>query len=286
MTPAHRRPRDRGFAMIAVLVAVVALAGLAYDIVLQGRTNIVTAQAEVDRARMEAAADAGLAMAEAGLVGGGPRWPIDGTPRTPTFDGIQLTVAIEDERGKIPVNVLSDTEARRLFEAAGASGQQLATLTDSFLDWRDDDEERRPNGAESADYTRRGYRARNGDITAIGELARINGMTPAIYARIVPYVTLFFGETGGFNERTASPFAIRVMTGEDDQGPASIERAREIRGQRTRLGFDDKADAVLTGRRFTVRVTARDARGGRLTRATIVEPTGDPRAPIWVRAAE
>jgi len=286
VTPAHRRPRDRGFAMIAVLVAVVALAGLAYDIVLQGRTNIVTAQAEVDRARMEAAADAGLAMAEAGLVGGGPRWPIDGTPRTPTFDGIQLTVAIEDERGKIPVNVLSDTEARRLFEAAGASGQQLATLTDSFLDWRDDDEERRPNGAESADYTRRGYRARNGDITAIGELARINGMTPAIYARIVPYVTLFFGETGGFNERTASPFAIRVMTGEDDQGPASIERAREIRGQRTRLGFDDKADAVLTGRRFTVRVTARDARGGRLTRATIVEPTGDPRAPIWVRAAE
>jgi len=281
-----RHPRDRGFAMIAVLVAVVALAGLAYDVVLQGRTNIVTAQAEVDRARMEAAADAGLAMAEAGLVGGGPRWPIDGTPRTPTFDGIQLTVAIEDERGKIPVNVLSDTEARRLFEAAGASGQQLATLTDSFLDWRDDDEERRPNGAESADYTRRGYRARDGDITAIGELARINGMTPAIYARIVPYVTLFFGETGGFNERTASPFAIRVMTGEDDQGPASIERAREIRGQRTRLGFDDKADAVLTGRRFTVRVTAHDAGGGRLTRATIVEPTGDPRAPIWVRAAE
>jgi len=286
VTPAHRRSRDRGFAMIAVLVAVVALAGLAYDVVLQGRTNIVIAQAEVDRARMEAAADAGLAMAEAELVGGGPRWPIDGTPRSPTFEGIQLTVAIEDERGKIPVNVLSDTEARRLFEAAGASGQQLATLTDSFLDWRDDDEERRPNGAESADYTRRGYRARDGDITAIGELARINGMTPAIYARIVPYVTLFFGETGGFNERTASPFAIRVMTGEDDQGPASIERAREIRGQRTRLGFDDKADAVLTGRRFTVRVTARDARGGRLTRATIVEPTGDPRAPIWVRAAE
>lgn len=282
----QHRPRDRGFAMIAVLVAVVALAGLAYDVLLQGRTSIVTAQAEVDRAKMEAAAEAGLAMAEAGLVGGGPRPPLDGTPRTPTFDGIQLTVAVEDERGKVPVNVLSDIEARRFFEAAGVGGPQLDTLTDSFLDWRDDDEERRPHGAETADYARRGYRSRDGDITTIGELARINGMTPAIYARIAPYVTLFFGETGGFNEATASLFAIRVMTGEDERSPASIERAREIRGQRTRLGFDDKADMVLTGRRFTVRVTARDTRGGRLTRATIVEPTGDPRAPIWVRAAE
>lgn len=276
--------RDKGFAMVAVLIAVVALAALAYDVVLQSRTGIVTAQAESDRARMAAAADAGLAIAEAGLVGAGARWPLDGTPRGLAFDGVDLSVAVEEERGKVPINILSDSEARRLFVAAGASGPQLDTLTDSFLDWRDDDEERRPHGAETPDYARRGYRSRDGDVTAIGELARINGMTPAIFARIAPYVTLFFGESGGFNEKNASPFAIRVMTGDDDDSPISIERAREIKGQRTRLDFEDKGDAVLTGRRFTVRVVAHDAHGGQLSRATIVEPTGNPRDPIWVRS--
>lgn len=278
--------RDRGFALVAVLVASVALAGTAYDVILQSRTGIVTAQAEVDRAHMEAAADAGLAIAEVSLLARDGAWRFDGTPRRLSFDGVDLSIGVEDERGKIPINVLSDSEARRLFEAAGASGAQLDTLVDSFLAWRQTDNSDHPLAPTEAQYLARGTRPREGDITATGELLRINGMTPAIYRRIAPHVTLFFGESGGFEEKTASPFALRVMTGLGEDSPAAIARAREASGERPALSTDDPASAPIAGRRFTVRVSASDARGGRLARATIIEPTGDAAQPILVRSVE
>lgn len=278
--------RDRGFALIAVLIACAALAGLAYDIILQNRTAIVEAQAEVDRAHLENAANSAIALAEAGLSAPdtNARWPIDATPRELTEDGIALTIAVEDERGKIPLNVLSETEARRMFELAGARDRGLDTVTDGFLDWRDDDDERRPFGAESPDYAAAGYRARDGDVTAVGELARIHGMTPQLYARLAPVVTLWFGESGGFSERTASPLAVAVMTGPDDANANAAPQPLAV----ARRGAQPlpEGDLNLRGRRLTVRVVARDARGGVLHRAAVIEFTGNIANPVWLRAIE
>ena len=275
--------RDRGFALVAVLVASVALAGVAYDVLLQNRTAIVEAQAELDRAHMEAAANSAtmLAVVALGQAQVDARPPIDGTPRRLSVDGMDVTVSVEDERGKVPINVLSEQEVRRLFEAAGARGRQLDTLTDSFLDWRDDDDQRRPFGAENRDYAPRGYRSRDGDFTSPGELARVNGMTPALLARITPAITLWFGESGGFSERTAGPLAFAVMTaGDGDSGdPANTEREEARPAARSRSPIDDE----LRGRRLLVRVLVRDPRGGLLRRSTIVELTGNPRQPIWIR---
>lgn len=281
-----RRERERGFALIAVLFACATLAGVAYDVVLQNRTAIVEAQAEVDRAHLENAANSAIALAVQGLSGpdAAARWPIDGTPRQLGVDGMAVTLSIEDERGKIPLNVLSETEARRMFEAAGARGPALDTVTDSFLDWRDDDDERRPFGAESDDYAASGYRARNGDVTALGELARIRGMTPRLYATLLPAVTLWFGESGGFSESTARPLAIRVMTGPDAPGAEDAAQVAPVARRGYRPPIEE--DAVLRGRRLTVRVTARDARGGVLHRARVIEFTGNPSNPLWVRAAD
>ena len=281
------RARDRGFALIAVLLASGALGGIAYELILEDRTAIVEAQAEYDRARMEAAANSALVLTIAALAESGGRVPLDGTPRSLADNGVNLRVQIEDERGKVPLNILSDDEVRRMFQAAGARGADLDTLVDSFLDWRDDDDQRRPNGAESADYARAGYRSRDGDMTAISELARIRGMTPALLARLAPSVTIWFGESGGFAEANASPLARAAMRAdaEEENSPQAIERAREARGQRTALSFED-AKVNLIGRRLTVRVTARDARGGELHRATVIEFTGNTRTPVWVRARE
>lgn len=279
-------PHDRGFALIAVLFACAALAAVAYDLVLQNRTAIVEAQAQVDRAHLENAANSAIALAVQGLSGpdAAARWPIDGTPRELDVDGYAVTLAIEDERGKIPLNVLSETEARRMFAAAGARGPALDTVTDSFLDWRDDDDERRPFGAESEDYAPAGYRARNGDVTALGELARIRGMTPSLYAALLPVVTLWFGESGGFSESTARPLAVAVMTGPD--GAAADDAAQQAPQARRGYKPPVEEDAVLRGRRLTVRVVAHDTRGGVLHRARVIEFTGYPANPLWVREAD
>lgn len=282
-------PRDRGFALIAVLFACAALAGVAYDLVLQNRTAIVEAQAQIDRAHLENAANSAIALAVQGLSGpdAAARWPIDGSTRQIDVDGMAVTLAIEDERGKIPLNVLSETEARRMFAAAGARGPALDTVTDSFLDWRDDDDERRPFGAESEDYAAAGYRARNGDVTALGELARIRGMTPGLYAALLPVVTLWFGESGGFSEATARPLAVAVMTGPDvADGPDVVQVRTDQAVVRPKFKPPTEEDAVLRGRRLTIRVVARDARGGELHRAHVIEFTGNPANPLWVRAAD
>lgn len=278
--------RDRGFALIAVLLVVAALAGLAFDVLLQNRTAIVEAQAEVDRAHLENAASSATALALVGLSQPqAARWPIDGSPRTLAVDGADVTVAIEDERGKIPLNVLSEQEVRRMFEGAGARGRVLDTLTDSFLDWRDDDDQRRPFGAESADYAPLGYRSRDGDVTAMGELARVRGMTPALLARLAPATTLWFGESGGFAGATAGPLARMVMSpGPEEGGNPSADVAQPVfvRASAVRRDLDDN----LRGRRLTIRVLAHDARGGVLHRATVIEFTANPRDPIWIRARD
>ncbi len=281
--------RDRGFAMVTVLIASVALAGLAYDTILQNRTAIVEAQAQYDRARLEAAANSATALAivDLSLSPAQRRLPFNGRPVVMAIDGAQLTISLEDERGKIPLNVLAENEVRRMFQLAGARGRDLDTLTDSFLDWRDDDEERRPFGAENADYAPRGIRARDGDLTTLGELARVNGMTPAMYARLLPSVTLWFGESGGFSGDNATPLAREVMTGGPPE-PEDTERAIGIDPDALSLKPTRPAPVTeeLRGRRFTVRVVARDPRGGVLHRATVIELTSDPRTPFWIRSRE
>lgn len=271
--------------MIAALIGLVAFAAIALGLSRDSRSVIDTASAEMAAARLAAAADAGLVLGLAGVATDdqGERWRIDGSAHTLEFEGVRLVIAIEDERGKVPINVITEREARRLFEAAGASGTELASLVAAFLDWRDDDDERRAFGAEAPQYAPRGIRPRNADFRSIDELAELYGMTPAIFARIAPAVTLFFGESGGFSENNASPLALATMAVGQDGTPQEIQRRRERAGQRA--AFDQGAGTeLLRGRLLTVRVAASDGRGGTLRRATIVELTGNPREPYWVRA--
>jgi general secretion pathway protein K len=132
------RSGEDGFALVAALGAAMLLALIAYTVLASDRAAIADLEAQQTRARLEAAADAAVATAIEGLdAPAGRRWPIDGSSRTLDVDGQAVEVAVEDERGKIPLKSLTPDQARRLFKAAGASGGRLDQLTDSFLDWRD-----------------------------------------------------------------------------------------------------------------------------------------------------
>jgi type II secretory pathway component PulK len=66
-------------------------------------------------------------------------------------------------------------------------------LVPPILDWLDTDSDTRfPNGAEDEYYTRldEPYRAANGRFADISELRLIRGMTPEIYAKLAPFVTV------------------------------------------------------------------------------------------------
>lgn len=273
---------DGGYGLIAAITAVLAFSLLALQMLTASRGNVALASAEIEKARLTAAANAGVAAAIAGLSDADPanRWSIDGRRHAMTFNNVALSITIEDERGKVPINLLGEDQVRTMFEVAGVSGERLDTLVDSFEDWIDDDDDPRPHGAEAAYYAQFGIKPRNGSLRTPDELLLIKGMDQSLYAKLAPAITVFFGESGGFSAGTAQPLAIAVMQEGGLNSPAYIERQRELAGERPAL---DMEDVPLNGRILTVRVLASDGMGGRFERSTVVELTGNSRKPYWIR---
>jgi general secretion pathway protein K len=280
--------REGGYAMIAAVAGVAAFAFIAFETLAVYRGEIASVGGQLANAQMRASADAGLTAAIYGLSipDTSQRWPIDGRARTMQFGDSALTIVVEDEHGKIPINRLNEDEIRQMFSVAGASGDRLDELVDTMQDWTDEDDDARPHGAEAPDYVAQGVKPRNSDFESVGELALVKGMDSELYAKIAPAITVFFGETGSFSVETAQPLALAVMSDSKLDAPDVIERQREMAGERP--AFDSNAPPPppnLVGRPLTVRVTVRDPQGGTFQRSTIIELTGT-KSPYWTRFVE
>jgi general secretion pathway protein K len=63
------------------------------------------------------------------------------------------TVIIQDLSGLLSLNIMDNTIARKLFEELGFSGHEVRTFLDSLADWKDKDDLKRLNGAETHYYS-------------------------------------------------------------------------------------------------------------------------------------
>ncbi|HEY5047931.1 MAG TPA: hypothetical protein VII49_07940 [Rhizomicrobium sp.] len=272
--------------MIVAIAGVAAFGLISFETLATHRGVIASVGGQLENAQLKAAADAGLTAAIYGLSLPDPaqRWSIDGRPRTIRFADMTLTILVEDEHGKIPINRLNEDEVRQLFVTAGVTGDRVDQLVDCFEDWTDEDDDPRPHGAEAPDYAPQGIKPRNADFESVGELAMIKGMDSALFAKIAPALTVFFGESGSFSVEDAQPLALAVMSGSKIDAPEVLVRQRELSGERPAL---DTAPAVnLAGRPLTVNVAAHDREGGTFQRSSIIQLTGYPRIPYWVRYVE
>jgi general secretion pathway protein K len=261
-------------------VAAVACFGyLALGAIKDGRSAVVSAGAELSRARLTADADAGVAMAihEIGLADTGRRWSLTGPSRQLDYQGARLTITVEDENGKIPVNFARTDQMRRLFEKAGADPRQIDGLVAAFLDLRGDPQ---AGGVPQVDARFQGQR---GPLSSLDELLLLPGMTPALYARVAPVLSVH-ASTLAFDPRTASPLALAVMTPSYANTPGAIEQARERAGEQAALAPTPPLDPA--GHLVSIRVDVADAAGGALSRTTIVEFTGAASRPFVMRGVE
>jgi general secretion pathway protein K len=101
-----------------------------------------------------------------------------------------FSIKIIDLDRKLNINTITEGSIPLLQQAltlVGADPGDIPTITDSFLDWIDIDENPHLSGTESADYIARPnpgyapYVAKNGPIDDLSELLLIRGITPAIY---------------------------------------------------------------------------------------------------------
>lgn len=283
----NQKPRgEKGYALIAAVVSIVIFALMALAIINATRSSAIMASAEIERARLLAAADAGVALAVHGLQLKDPsrRWAIDGKVRRETFEAITLDIFIEDERGKIALNLINKSEVAKMFGEFGLTGTQQETAVDGFMDWRDEDDDPRPRGAEFETYRSKRIKPRNGELRSVGELALISGVGVELAKRIAPFATVNFG-SGEFDPRFASQIAIRVSTDALDASEffergAPLGGGAGVRARRPELSIS------LVGRPLTIRVEARHPPDARATRKIIVELTGSEVRPYVVRARE
>jgi general secretion pathway protein K len=92
---------------------------------------------------------------------------------------------MEDESGKMNINALSDASGillKNLLINAGVSTEDADIIVDSILDWKDADDLRRLNGAESDYYLSlpNPYRAKDANFDTLEELLLVRGVTPEI----------------------------------------------------------------------------------------------------------
>jgi general secretion pathway protein K len=282
-----RRAED-GYAILAAVAALMVFATVAYGVLAAERGDVEELRGQLARAHLEAAADAGLAKAVEGLAIDDParRWPIDRRPQTVDFEGARLTITVEDERGKLPLSELTSAQVRALFAAAGASGDRLDILVDSFQDWLEGGGAPRPNGAKDDWYRPQGIAPRGAAPLTIDELARIRGMDPLILARIKPLVTTWFGASGAFDSETATPLAREIHAAADGSEAEMSSDAAAVPEDEARPAIEISDEGSLAGRSLTVVVRAQDASGETLTRRTVVSLTGRSRPAYYVIAKD
>lgn len=194
-------PRPAGIALVLVLWILTLLSVIAASVVFGARTDLQVAANLVDQARREATAEAAVhqALFEAlRPVTDAGRWRSDGRPHAWHYQGQDLTVTITDESGKIDLNSAQEALLASLFRHAGLEPAAADALVNTLLDWVDPDDQKRLNGAEAGDYAAAGFGVRpaNGPFEAVEELRQLLGMTPALFARLQPLVTVFSRQDG------------------------------------------------------------------------------------------
>lgn len=189
------RAHQRGVALLLVLWLVVLLTALVGAFALSARIEHLQGQVQHRDVVGLQAARAGLEYAAARLVDPDPaqRWLPDGQPYDWQFDQATVQVRIVDETGKVDLNAADASLLEGLFTALGAADQAQA-LAGAILDWRDpDDLGQIAGGAETPQYLAAGlpYGAKDAPFDSVSELELVLGMTPALYARVLPHVTVY-----------------------------------------------------------------------------------------------
>jgi type II secretory pathway component PulK len=80
-----------------------------------------------------------------------------------------------------------------LFGSLGIEKDKAQSLADAIADFRDGDNLRRLRGAEAADYRDAGlaWGPKNAPFQAVEELQQVFGVTPELYRRVIPYLSIF-----------------------------------------------------------------------------------------------
>jgi general secretion pathway protein K len=168
-----------------------------------------------EQAKARSIADAGLNIGVAALlrVQQGQTWPFDGTPTMIPFAGAEVAFRVWDESGKIDINVAPDPLLSSLFAEFGVMGNANASLVDAVVDWRSPGAMHRVRAPGAVEYRAQGLPPpRHAPFAAIEDLRLVLGVTPELYRRIAPLITVY-SHNARINPTSARLEVLRAVPG-------------------------------------------------------------------------
>ena len=261
----------RGAALLLVLWLVALLTALVGAYALTARIEALQGRVGSRGAMAQEIARAGMEYALVRVADRNPEthWQPNGRAYAWRFDGHDVQVRIIDETGKVDLNQADVPLLSRLMQVLGEPPDASDALAAAIVDWRDADDLGQPvGGAEDGDYAAAGrpYGAKDAPFETIAELEQVLGMTPDLYARLEPFLTLYSGR--GQPDATYAQGPVLVAMGMD---------ATAWLAQREAAGAAGALQLVGTGSgTYSIESRARLADGRETSLRTVVRAGASP----------
>jgi general secretion pathway protein K len=190
--------RERGAALLLVLWLIALLTALIGAFALTARVEALQGRILSGGAQAQELARAGVEYSLVRLADTEPttRWLPDGRSYRWSYAGSEVELQIVDETGKVDLNQAGQPLLAALMQTQGVDQEQAGRVASAIVDWRDADPLTQVGGgAEDPDYAAadRPYGAKDAPFETVAEVEQVLGMTPELYARLEPYLTLYSG---------------------------------------------------------------------------------------------
>lgn len=226
----------KGFALLVVIVIMLLVSFLASQLILQVRTETKIAINEKERAVSRFLAEAGINLDLFRMID----TPIEviGEEETEKFhEGQVYEQFLEkgrvqyfavNESGKIDLNRSHRRLLELFLEYYKLQPDEIATIVDSWLDWRDSDDLHRLNGAERDVYEALDdpYVPRNGTIQDPAEFFLIHGTEPLRGKFLPAEVFTVYNSQRTINVNSLTPAMLDFLTEGDEAKKAAYREAR------------------------------------------------------------
>ncbi|MFO7605774.1 MAG: type II secretion system protein GspK [Desulfurivibrionaceae bacterium] len=243
---------NRGFALVVVILVMLIISFLASQLIMQVRTDMKISANHKERIVGRMLAEAGVNLALFRLLDkpaidyeekvGGP-----GLLGGYTYETVLSTGKIEyyavSESGKIDLNRASIDLIRKFLAFQGLEPEEVDVVVDSLLDWRDNDDLHRVNGAEKDYYEGLDtpYIPRNGKIEDPAEFFMIRGTGP-LRGKFDPYAVFTVDNNSSkININELSPEMLDFVAGGNKEFGEMIREEQELapQGRLTKAKFEE-----------------------------------------------